>query len=57
MGRYTSQQTFNDQNTQIVGGYAGGVVKDAGAAADSGAGNSREFKKQKLEVDKVIMVI
>ncbi len=52
MGRYTSVQSFSDENTKVVGGYGGDSKQDS----EDGEKKDGEKKRKRLETEKIIVV-
>jgi len=55
MGRYTSVQTFSDENTKVVSGYAGAGQQASSDGKADGGGQPESYKRQRLETEKIIV--
>lgn len=54
MGRYTSVQSFSDENTKVVSGYGGEDAGDKKEKAKS-TDDDQESKKRRLETEKIFV--
>lgn len=54
MGRYTTVQTYSDQNTKIVSGYGGPATTDRAHASSTNEGHGSAVRLQVNKVDNVM---